>query len=89
MQDKLRLENLDRHIKYVKQDSKDQNKVEWGSVEDEELEQDWCIHHNLSLSALHAVAETGTVSRSDEHLLVNLSADSVVVTVVECLFCVW
>lgn len=87
MQDKLRLENLERHIKYVKQNT--QNKVEWGSVEDEELEQDWCIQHNLSLSALHAVAETGTVSRSDEHLLINLSADSVFVTVVECSFCVW
>lgn len=84
MQDKLRLENLECYIKYVKQNT--QNKVEWGSVEDEELEQDWCIHHNLSLWALHAVAETGTVSRSDEHLLVNLSADSVFVTVVECSF---
>lgn len=77
MQDKHRLENLERHIKYVNQKSEDQNKVEWGSVEDEELEEDWCIHHNLSLSALRAVAETGIVSRCDKHLPVNLSADSI------------
>lgn len=89
MQDKLRLENLERHIKYVKQESEAQSIVEWGSVEDEELEQDWCIRHNLSLSALKAVAETGIVSRSDEYLLLNLSADSVFVTVAECSLCVW
>lgn len=73
-QDKHRLENLENRIKDVRGRPENQFKVEWGSLEDEELEQDWCIRHNLSLSALRAVAETGnSVVLREVDLLKNLS----------------
>lgn len=68
-QDKHRLENLEGRIKDARGIAENHFKVEWGSLEDEELEQDWCIRHNLSLSALRAVAETGI---SDVFLLCQI-----------------
>lgn len=65
--DKHRLENLENRIKDVRGRPENQFKVEWGSLEDEELEQDWCIRHNLSLSALRAVAETADITMEKIH----------------------
>lgn len=74
MQDKHRVENLEGQIKDTRERPQKHSKVEWGSVEEEELEQDWCIRHNLSLSALRAVAETGiSVVLSEVSVLINWS----------------
>jgi hypothetical protein len=50
------LENLVQKLRNKNQAS---SKIEWGALEVDEVERDWCLHHSLSLSALHAVAETG------------------------------
>ncbi|KAG0553883.1 hypothetical protein M758_12G048900 [Ceratodon purpureus] len=65
--DKHRLENLEGRIKDARGIAENHFKVEWGSLEDEELEQDWCIRHNLSLSALRAVAETADITMEKIH----------------------
>lgn len=79
MQDKHRLANLEGRIKDARGRPENHFKIEWGSLEEEELEEDWCIRHNLSLPALRVVAETGTsVVESELYMLTNLSWQQIV-----------
>jgi len=74
MQDRHRLGNLEGRIKDARGRREIRFKVEWGSLEEEESEEDWCIRHNLSLSALRVVADTGiSVVESDVRMHTNLS----------------
>lgn len=59
MQDKHRLDNLENLVQKSRNKDQASSKIEWGALEVDEVERNWCLHHSLSLSALHAVAETG------------------------------
>jgi hypothetical protein len=65
--DKHRLDNLENLVQKSRHKNQASSKIEWGALEVDDVERNWCLHHSLSLSALHAVAETADVMMEIMH----------------------